>query len=148
MLFEIAFLTDFESGPFVADLLSIYIHVIIALCFINLKSVLIIPYFFNSSGANAAKTYLSYFGEDMMFGGLFLLHKDGPGCSFTLGWGLLTLLRRVCARTKCSGEERSCSGGESRTHVHVAASCVPLPLLLGTEIECACVLVVSQTQDI
>lgn len=31
--------------------------------------------------------------------------------------------------------------------MHVAASCVPLRLLPGTEIEHACVLVVSQTQD-
>lgn len=92
---------DFESGPFVADLLSIYIHVIIALRFTDLKSLLIIPHFSNSSGANAAKTYLFYFGEGMRFGGLFLLHKNAPGCSFTLGWGLLTLLQRVCARKKC-----------------------------------------------
>lgn len=118
MLFEITFLTDFESGPVVADLLSIYIHVITALCFADLKSLLIIP---NSSGANAAKTYLFYFGEGMRFGGLFLLHKNAPGCSFTLGWGLLTLLQRVCARKKSSGEEQSRSGGESCTH---ACSCI------------------------
>lgn len=33
-------------------------------------------------------------------------------------------------------------------HMHVAASCVPLRLLPGTEIEHACGLVVSQTQDV
>lgn len=74
MLFEIAFLTDFESGPFVADLLSIYIHVILVLCFADLKLVLIIPYFSNSSWANLAKSRLSYFVEDTRLGGLLLLH--------------------------------------------------------------------------
>lgn len=78
MLFEIAFLTDFESSPFVADLLSIYIHVITALCFTDLKSALIIPYFLNSPEAKTAKTHLSYFGEGLRFGGLFLLHRDAP----------------------------------------------------------------------
>lgn len=70
MLFEVIFLMDFESGPFVGDLLSIYIyiHVIIALCFIDLKSVLIGPYFSNSSGASAAKPHLSYFVEGMRLG--------------------------------------------------------------------------------
>lgn len=46
MLFETAFLMDFESGPFVADLLSVFI-LIIALRFTDLRSVLIILRFSN-----------------------------------------------------------------------------------------------------
>lgn len=52
----------------------------------------------------------------MRFGGLFLLRKDAPGCSFALGWGLSMLLRRVSARTERSGEEqRHVLVGESHT---------------------------------
>lgn len=86
MLFETAFLTDFESGPFVADLLSVFI-LIIALRFTDLRSVLIIIRFSNSSAASVSKTHLLYFGEGMSVGGLFLLHTDAPGCFFTPGWG-------------------------------------------------------------
>lgn len=55
MLFETAFLIDFESGPFVADLLSVFI-LIIALRFTDLRSVLIILRFSNSS----APVYLKH----------------------------------------------------------------------------------------
>lgn len=83
---------DFEPGPFVADLLYIYTHIIVALCFTDLKSVLIIPYFSNPPGANAAKMYLSYFGEGVRFRRLVLPHKDVPWLLLYSRVGVLTLL--------------------------------------------------------
>ena len=73
--------------------------------------------------------------------------KDARGCSFTPGWGLLMLLQKVSARTRWSGEEQSHAGGDSHTRLRVSASCVPLALLPGTEIEHACVLVGPQPRD-
>lgn len=133
---------NFELGPLAADL-SLYSNSIIALCFTDLKSVLIIPYFSNSSRANEAKMYLSDFGEVMRLGGLFLLHKDTPGWR----WGLVTHLESSVLGQSDEGKSRAVPVvGVAR--VYVGASVVPFALLPGTDTERACVLVVPQTQGV
>lgn len=134
---------NFELGPLAADLLSLYINLIIALCFTDSKSVLIIPYFSNSSRANVAKTYLSYFGEVMRFGGLFLLGEDAPAWR----WGLITHLEGSVLGQSDEGKSRAVPV-VGVAHVYVGASFVPLALVPGTDAERACVLVGPQTQGV
>lgn len=122
------FLLCFARGPSAADPLSIYIHLIVALCVTDFKPSSCYHLFSRSSGANTAK--------------MFLLPWRGHGgvadgfCS-ALGQEVVVCLQRMSAGTRRSGKKQSCSVGVSRTSVQEAASCVPLLLLPGAGRACA-----------